>query len=135
MLNCDGYPTSSFRVGGKSVPFFVHRFVVEAFIGDVPDGMEINHKDGNKKNNRVNNLEVVSHAINVRHAFETGLVPTGEMHYKATLSDDQVREIREIHASGGRYEGGPTFASTARRFGVTPSSIVRIVRRATRRHS
>lgn len=133
-LNCDGYPVIGFFVGGKNVPFFVHRLVIEAFIGLVPEGMEINHKDGNKQNNRLDNLEIVSHLANVRHAVESGLLPQGERHYKTTLTADQVREIREIHAVGGRYEGGPTFASTARRFGVTESSIVRIVRRRTWKH-
>ena len=47
---------------------FVHRLVVKAFISDIPQGMEVNHKDGNKRNNRVDNLEIVTHKENMVHS-------------------------------------------------------------------
>lgn len=46
----------------------VHRLVALAFIGNIPDDMEINHKNGNKQDNRVENLEIVSHKQNMNHA-------------------------------------------------------------------
>lgn len=46
----------------------VHRLVVKAFISDIPDRMEVNHKDGNKLNNRVENLEIVTHKRNMEHS-------------------------------------------------------------------
>lgn len=133
-LDAYGYPVVCVRINGKYKPFVVHRLAWEAFAGPITKGMEVNHKDGNKQNNNLTNLELVTHAENVRHATATGLTARGERHYKATLSAEQIREIRTIHAAGGRYEGGPTFASTARRFGVTAGAIVRIVRRATWQH-
>jgi hypothetical protein len=60
----------------------VHRLVAEAFIGPIPKGMTVNHIDGNKKNNHVSNLEIVSYAENTEHAFQTGLI-TGEVISKA----------------------------------------------------
>lgn len=48
---------------------YVHRLVCEAFIGAIPNGMTVNHKDGNKANNRASNLEVVTYSENHLHAF------------------------------------------------------------------
>jgi len=45
----------------------VHRLVVESFIGPIPDGLEVNHKDLNKHNNNVSNLEIVTRRENIIH--------------------------------------------------------------------
>jgi hypothetical protein len=45
----------------------VHRVVVEAYIGIIPDGLEVNHKDRNKHNNDVSNLEIVTRRQNIIH--------------------------------------------------------------------
>lgn len=52
---------------GKRNHFLVHRLVAQAFICPVKEGMIVNHKDGNRINNHVNNLEVVGHATNALH--------------------------------------------------------------------
>lgn len=46
----------------------VHRLVAEAFIGPCPKGKEVNHKNGNRRDNRVENLEYVTHRENLLHA-------------------------------------------------------------------
>lgn len=51
----------------------VHRAVYESFVGDIPLGMQINHKNGDKTDNRVENLEVVTPYENTKHAWLTGL--------------------------------------------------------------
>lgn len=57
------------RIGGnRSKETMVHRLVVKAFISDIPKGFEVNHKDGNKKNNKVENLEIVTHKENMVHS-------------------------------------------------------------------
>jgi len=61
------------RLRGKNRRAHVGRLVAEAFISPRPEGMQVNHKDGNKKNNTPANLEWVTPKENVRHSFEIGL--------------------------------------------------------------
>lgn len=49
-------------------PKYVHRLVAESFIGPIPSGHVVNHKDGNKKNNYLNNIEIISQRDNCIHA-------------------------------------------------------------------
>ncbi len=60
-------------VGRKNTTATVHRLVAETHIGAVEAGFSVNHKDGNKQNNHVSNLEIVTMAQNVTHSFKHGL--------------------------------------------------------------
>lgn len=84
--------------------FFVHRLVAESFIPNPQGKPQVNHIDGNKLNNAVENLEWVTQAENNRHAVNVLNRPsaTGERHGMTTLTTVQVREIREKYKSG-RY--------------------------------
>lgn len=71
-----GYCQVSLSVDGKAHKVYVHRLVAEAWLSGCDE--TVNHKDGNKLNNDVSNLEWVSHSDNLRHAFATGLkFPSG----------------------------------------------------------
>lgn len=48
--------------------YFVHRLVATTFIGQIPEGYTVNHKDGNKLNNKLSNLEIIHHQLNMQHA-------------------------------------------------------------------
>ena len=65
-----GYYTVAF--GTKK--YSVHRLVAEAFISNPFKLEQVNHKDGNKLNNNVDNLEWISQKNNIRHAYKTGLM-------------------------------------------------------------
>jgi hypothetical protein len=68
-----GYLRVDIKYAGKRCVRRVHALVCEAFIGDRPEGHEINHKDGNKENNSLDNLEYCTSSQNARHAFANGL--------------------------------------------------------------
>ncbi|MBS4194358.1 HNH endonuclease signature motif containing protein [Lederbergia citri] len=52
--------------------YYTHLLVAEAWIGPIPEGMTVNHKDLNKFNNEVENLEIISKSDNLKHAWENG---------------------------------------------------------------
>lgn len=55
--------------GQKARYFYIHRIVATVFIGAIPDGMFINHIDGNPKNNDPRNLEFITHSRNIEHGY------------------------------------------------------------------
>ena len=68
-----GYRYAMIEIDGKSCNRRVHRMVAQHFLPN-PDNMkEVNHKDGNKDNNHVSNLEWCTRSNNVKHSFDTGL--------------------------------------------------------------
>ena len=72
-----------FNVNHKGKKFLVHQLVLKAFVGPKPEGMVCNHKDGNKKNNCIDNLEYCTQQYNNQHALDTGLrkMPSGNSHW------------------------------------------------------
>ena len=70
-----GYLALKFTVQGKVTPLLVHRLVAEAFIPNPDNKPHVNHKDGNKQNNCVWNLEWVTVSENILHARQIGLNP------------------------------------------------------------
>ena len=97
--------TGYLRVGlwknNKGKDFYIHRLVAEAFLPNPNHYPEINHKDGNKSNNNVTNLEWCSHRTNMKHGYQTGLLnQTGEAHSAVKLSVEKVLQIRTLFNSG-----------------------------------
>lgn len=78
-----------------------HRVIWLLRVGDIPDGMQINHIDGIKDNNDIKNLELVTPSGNAFHAYRLGLKtpPNGELARDAKLSDDDVVEMRKRYAT------------------------------------
>ena len=69
-----GYPSCIiFHKDGNSTRILVHRIVGFCFVQGYSDGLEINHKDGDKLNNHYSNLEWVSRRDNLLHAIDSGL--------------------------------------------------------------
>lgn len=104
---------------------YVHRLVWESINGEIPPGFEINHRDGNKKNNCISNLELVTRYQNMQHAIDTGLLKTPR---PCKLSAQNVIEIRTAHM------GGESQSALARRFGVDVKTVHYIVHRITWKH-
>ena len=80
------------KCGKKS--FYVHRLVMQAFVGDCPEGLEVCHFDGNPKNNHLTNLRYASHQDNMDDREIHGNTFRGERHSNAILTELQVSEIK-----------------------------------------
>jgi hypothetical protein len=98
-----------------------HRLVCEAFHGPPPEGCEVAHLDGNRLNNRQDNLVWASRAENMSHKALHGTSQGGERNGRAKLSDADVASIRSATKLGYSRR---TIASW---FGVSPTQIQRIV--------
>ena len=114
--------------GGKTL--LVHRLIYLCSGRDIPDGYEINHKNGNKPENRIDNLECVTRSENTLHAHHIlgkifGVFErdnTGTHNGRAKLDWSKVRQIRILYATG-RY----TQPQLAGYFGIGKSQISNII--------
>lgn len=73
LIDHSGYLYVCLAINGTQKSKFVHRLVAESFIDIGDSTLEVNHIDGNKSNNCVDNLEWVSHKYNIQHSFIMGL--------------------------------------------------------------
>lgn len=110
---------------GKAHWFRLHRIVAKIFIPNLYDKPEINHIDGDKTNNKIENLEWVTSSENKYHAFRIGLkeVTSGEKHGMHKLNKNQVDMIRFIYSLGGISQ-----QTIGEIYGVCQAQIQRIIK-------
>lgn len=89
-----GYRLVLLRSDGKRIGKTVHSLVLEAFVGSRPDGAVVRHLDGDKLNNRLENLAWGTVEENTADKFRHMTMPLGESNPRAKLSADDVRLIR-----------------------------------------
>lgn len=123
-----GYRFIIFYGNGRRISKRIHRLVAIAFLG-VQAGKEVNHKDGNKENNCVENLEWVTRSQNAQHAYDNNLRKAhpvlGEKNYAAKLTESKVKEIRKSLLSQKKL---------ALKYGVSSSVIQKIKERRSWKH-
>lgn len=94
----NGYEFVGLVVNGETHNFMRHRLVAEAFIPNPNNLPYVNHLDGDKKNNHVNNLEWCTPKENVRHAIQTGLVDTVcKIQRTVLVEDTETRETKQFN--------------------------------------
>lgn len=97
-----GYHRITLMRNGVPKNYLIHRLMWEAFVHPIPEGMVINHLNGIKNDNRLDNLECVTPAENNIHALKTGLrIPSrGADKWSAKLTEDQVLQILQDYGNG-----------------------------------
>ena len=123
-LDGPGYPRVTVVKDGVRSTRFVHRFVAIAFLPLLDGRDQVNHKNGVKADNRVDNLEWCTQFENMRHAVDTGLKDhAGEKNPQVVLTETKVLEIRKLRADGTK------FRVIAEMYGVSLSAIAMVVYR------
>ena len=118
-----GYLMVGLRKAGVNSNNLVHVLVARTFMGLPPKGMTVNHNDGNKLNNRPDNLTYLTQSDNNKHAFSTGLANNNKRTDRCALTDDQVKEVRRLHSDG------LSMGKIAKQFLVSKGNIQHIVER------
>ena len=119
------YSRVSLQVRGSARPFHVHRLVAEAFVPNPDNKPCVNHINSDVSDARAVNLEWCTYKENADHSYLAGRsgpppAPFGVEHRSAKLTDDAVRQIRKMSASG------MSNAKVAKVFGINRSCVSRI---------
>ena len=108
-----GYDQVGLCVNGRSKRWKLHQLVAEAFLGPCPDGYQINHKDGNKSNNRADNLEYVTPSENIKHGIR--------------LNGRKRISARAVLGMQKRHGEGQSMPSLAKELGCSMSAVSKII--------
>ena len=96
--NGNGYLKLTLTIDGKQVQKLSHRIVAETYLID--KSTQVNHKDGNKKNNYIENLEWVTNSENQIHAHKNGLKKNGNELWNGKFSKEDIENIRLLKKDG-----------------------------------
>lgn len=125
--NNKGYLCVELHKFGVGKTIKIHRLVAIAFIPNPFGKPQVNHGDGNKKNNCADNLEWSTSEENIQHSFDTNLNNRkGERNSQSKLTIEDVKYIRENFKSKDNVFGAKPLAE---KFKVEKSRIYKIVRR------
>lgn len=126
----DGYLFAGlFRCGKRLGCPKIHRLVLEAFVGTRPCGMECRHIDGDKKNNRLDNIEWATHEVNEFDKYGHGTIMHGSKNGYSKLTEEDVILIRKLWKTGRYTQWG-----LAHKFGVHQFCIWSLIHKKTWKH-
>ncbi len=118
-------PDTSFKRKLKN--YRVHRLVAEAFIANEKNKPQVNHKDGNKKNNNVENLEWCTNGENQIHAFKNGL----NHHTRISGADDKrSHAVYMCDLQGHVIKNFGSINEASRETGIAVSSICDVLKKS-----
>lgn len=126
----DGYLKVSFYIYGKYKRKLVHRLVLMTFNPvENMENLQVNHIDGNKKNNNISNLEWCTLEENMKHAWKNNLcknsTPSGNMSHHKKIDEDTAKKIRED------LKNGISYSKIAKKYNISKSTVYQINKRIT----
>ena len=125
----DGYYRYTLHFNGKAKNVSLHRMIAETHIPNPFNLPMVNHKNGIKTDNRIENLEWCTGKENTDHAYKTGLAPSGENNYCSKLTNNQVLEIRAKYIPNVY-----SYDKLANEYNVTKRVIAKIIKRIGWKH-
>ncbi len=131
LKTCDdghGYEKCTLWISGKQYAFKVHRLVAREFLANPENKRDVNHKDGNKRNNLIANLEWNTPLENITHAYDNGLLCIGSEHPSAKLNEQDVEAIKLA------FTNGATNVALGALYGVARGTIAKVRQKKTWRH-
>lgn len=123
----NGYLIVTLSKNNKVTTEYVHRLVALAFVKNPKNKPEVNHLDGNKKNNIAKNLSWCTHKENHKHASLIGLIASGEKQGNSKLKKEDVLKIRKLFGVLGSNK-------LAEMFNINPRTVRYIVTRDRWKH-
>lgn len=109
----------------------LHRLVAETYIPNPNNLPQVNHLNGDKLDNRVENLEWCSSQHNTLHRSRVLKKQIGTQHHSSKLTEQQVREIRETYIKGSKEYG---IRPLSRKYGVDRKTLKHVISGITWKH-
>lgn len=126
-----GYLKFGLKKLGIEKQFVLHRLIAIAFIPNPLNLTQVNHKNGIKTDNRIDNLEWCTPSENLKHAYAEGLKISvkGSNHFKSKLKESDINEIRQLY----KIKGNTQF-SISKIYNVSRSAIKDVVNGVSWKH-
>ncbi len=129
--NCRGYKRLLLSINKKTKQFLVHRMVAECYIPNPENKLEVNHKNGIKTDNRIENLEWNTRSENMNHKHNILNKCIGESHFATKLSENDISYIRKNYIPRHKEFGG---VALSKKFKVKKAVISTIINNKTWKH-
>lgn len=113
------------KENAKTSSVKIHRLVAFAFCIGYEYGLEVNHKNGNRQDNRSENLEWVTRSQNIRDIYKRGLNTNGDKNNASKLKNREIRIITSL------YDSGVSQIIIAKSFNVSQATISNIIKNKT----
>ena len=99
-MNMKGYPHVQLSTGSRRTTFLLHTLLYKCFVGEVPEGYEVDHIDAIRSNYNISNLQLLTRKENRIKSYRQGRNVKGSKNANSKLNDDIIRFIRETHSYG-----------------------------------
>ena len=124
-LRKDGYIHVYLKNSMERKAYLVHRLVAETFIWNKENKPQVNHKDGNKANPELSNLEWCTNSENMLHAFNTGL--KNSEHQEGSRNSQSKLIVKDIITIRKLNSDGVSQTKLSKKYNVSQSLIHQIV--------